>query len=164
MNKRLIQIIQLIKTIVGICYLIPFFFCSVNTILGIIDVRKEGKEFLRNHGAEHKVLAAYRKLKRIPTVKEAKAFSRISNGCGITVFSVWITPQLIGFIVYVCTSYIIPEPLLLLSTMLLVFFPLDLIGRLLQLFTTSKPNQCNIELAIAALVALEKKELSDNIR
>lgn len=151
------------KTIVSICYLIPFLFYSIMTLVAIIQVRKEGGiEYLRNHGAEHKVVAAYLKLRRAPTIQEANSFSRISNHCGTTLFSCFITPQLIGFIVYVLTGYIILEPLLLLITVLLAILPIDFLGKLLQLFTTSKPKQCNIELAIAALIALNEKELSDD--
>ena len=90
------------KIIGTVWYLIPTFFYSFLAIISIIVVRKTGgKELLRNHGAEHKVFLAYKKLKRIPTVKEANHFSRINNACGITIYSAFITTQLIGFIVYI---------------------------------------------------------------
>lgn len=153
------------KTIVAICYLIPFLFYSLMALIAIIQLRNEGGiEYLRNHGAEHKVFTAYMKLKRIPTIEEANSFSRINNHCGTTIFSIFITPQLIGFIVYVLTGYIILEPLLLLITVFLAIFPIDFLGKILQLFTTSKPKRCNIELALSALIALKEKELSDYTR
>ena len=135
------------------------------TLVAMIQLRQEGGiEWLRNHGAEHKVVAAYTKLKRIPTIEEANSFSRISNHCGTTLFSCFITPQLIGLIVYVTTGYIIIEPLLLLITVLLAIFPIDFLGKFLQLFTTSNPKQCNIELAISALIELNEITLSDYTR
>ena len=42
-------------------------------------------------------------------------------------------------------------------------FPFNLIGKLGQFFTTAKPEDSNIELAIAALSALEKYEISKNV-
>ncbi len=115
---------------------------------------------LRNHGAEHKVFSAYKKLGRIPTVEEANHFSRINKACGVTIYSAFITAQLIGFIVYIHTSYIIPEILLFLIPLFFqTIFPFNFIGKLAQFFTTSKPQKRNIELAIAALSALERREL-----
>lgn len=153
------------KIIGTVWYLIPTFFYSFLAIISIIVVRKTGgKELLRNHGAEHKVFLAYKKLKRIPTVKEANHFSRINNACGITIYSAFITTQLIGFIVYIYTSYIIAELLLLLIPLFFqTIFPFNFIGKLAQFFTTSKPQKRNIELAIAALSALERRELLEDM-
>lgn len=146
------------KIIGTVWYLIPTFFYSFLAVVSIIIVRKTGcKELLRNHGAEHKVFSAYKKLGRIPTVEEANHFSRINKACGATIYSAFITTQLIGFIVYIHTSYIIPEILLFLIPLFFqTIFPFNFIGKLAQFFTTSKPKECNIELAIAALYALER--------
>lgn len=143
------------------CYLIPMFFFSLFAIIGIIDVRKNcGEEFLRNHGAEHKVFSAYEKLERVPTIQEVSKFSRINKSCGATIFSAFITVQLIGFIVYSLTSYIIPEIILFVVPLFFkTIFPLNLLGKAAQFFTTREPKKENIELAIASLSALEHKEL-----
>jgi len=140
-------------------YLIPTFFYSLLAVKSIIAVRKSGgQEFLKNHGAEHKVYKAYKNLGRIPTVEEANQFSRINKACGISIFSAFITTQFIGFIVYIHTSYIIPEIILfLIPSLFQTIFPLNLIGKLAQFFTTSEPKRQNIELAIAALSALEHR-------
>lgn len=156
----LIPLIQ--NKIIGtIWYLIPTFFYSFLTVISIISVRKTGgKELLRNHGAEHKVFTAYNKLGRIPTVEEANQFSRINKTCGVTIYSAFITTQLIGFIVYIHTSYVIPEILLFLIPLFFqTIFPFTFIGKVAQFFTTSRPKKRNIELAIAALSALERREL-----
>lgn len=153
----LLPLIQ--RKIIGIIwYLVPTFFYLFITIIAIIALRKDGgKEFLRNHGAEHMVQRAYEKLKRIPTVEEAKSFSRIHRACGVTIFSAFITAQLIGFVVYICTSYVIPEIMLLLVPLLFqTIVPFNTIGKIVQFFTTSKPLNHNIKLAIAALSELER--------
>lgn len=149
-----------IKIIGFVWYLIPTFFYFLLAIISIILVRKDyGEDFLKNHGAEHMVFSAYMKLKRIPTVEESKHFSRINRNCGITIYSSYITAQLIGFILYVNTSYIIPEVILFFIPLLFrKIFPFNFLGKIFQLFITSKPEKCNIELAIVALSALERKE------
>lgn len=105
------------------------------------------------------VLSAYNKLKRIPTIEEAQKFSRINRSCGITIYSAFITAQLIGFIVYIKTGFLISEIILFLVPLFFsAFFPFNLIGKFAQFFTTSKPERHNLELAIAALSALESHE------
>ncbi len=164
-------LIPLIKTmkISSIWYLIPTFLYSIVTVYLIIDIRKEqGRRFLRNHAAEHMVYLAYKKLKRIPTLKEVRKFSRISKKCGATKITCFIMGQIIGFIVYVCTGYAIPELLLVIcSFVFCTDFPFYLISMLVQLFTTSKPQKQNLKLALSALYALKlveqygEKEISD---
>ena len=142
-------------------YLIPTFLYVIYANREIINLRKSGGiECLRNHGAEHKVYAAYNSLKRIPTVEETKRFSRISRLCGVTIYSAFITTQLIGFIVYVQKGFIIPEIILFIIPIFChPFFPFNFLGKIAQFFTTSEPEKSNIELAIAALSALERKEI-----
>lgn len=144
-----------------IWYLLPMFVSLLLCIYSIIYILiKDKTEMLRNHGAEHMVVAAYDKLGRIPTVEEVEKFPRANKMCGISVYSAFITSQLIGFIVFLVTGYQISEILLFIIPLLfsntLVF---SSIGMILQiLFTTRKPKRRNIELAIAALTALEELE------
>lgn len=153
------------KTISIIWYFVPTFFYAILTIFPIIDLRKTGgRELLRNHGAEHKVWSAYKRLKRVPTVEEANRFSRINKDCGVTMFTALLTSQLIGVIVYLQTSFIIPEIILYLIPLFFrKIFPFNFIGKIAQFFTTSEPNSNNIELAIAALSALERREILGDI-
>lgn len=153
------------QTIGLIWYLTPMFAYSFLLLYSIIFIRKKyGIAFLKNHGAEHKVFSAYKKLKRIPSIEETKNFSRISPKCGINMYSGFITSQLIGFVVYIITDYKISEILLFIIPLFFsTIFPLNLIGKLCQFFTTAKPEDSNIELAIAALSALEKYENKKNI-
>jgi len=141
----------------AIWYLSVSFFYTCFMILGIILMRKEGGiELLRNHAAEHMIYAAYQKLKRVPSIQEAMQYSRIASNCGVTIFSGFITSQIIGFIIYVNTGIIIPEILLIFASIFFCsFFPFNLIGRFAQLFTTSKPKTKNLKLAIYSISALE---------
>lgn len=153
-------IVPLIKSgAIGVkFYLVSALIYLLIAIVGIIECRIiEGKEALKNHAAEHKVFSAYNKLKKIPTIEEAKTFPRIDGGCGITIYSGFITIQIIAFIVYICTGYMISELILFIGALLLrSIFPFNVLGKLAQFFTTSEPDNRNIELAIAAVSALEK--------
>jgi len=141
-------------------YLLPVL---IYTVLNLVDVLflivKKGKRCRKNHGAEHKVFNAYRKLKRVPTIKEAQKFSRICKTCGGTIPSALITAQIIGFIVYINFGVVISEKMLYIIPLFLHgIFPFNLFGKLLQFFTTAQPDDSNVDLAIAALEALYENE------
>lgn len=145
-------------------YLIPVVIYFLLMLAGIKGMREKGNEILKNHGAEHMVFSAYKKLKRIPTVEETKKFSRINKDCGIWVFSAFITAQLIGFCAYKFANYQISEWILYVVPLLIGnCFPFNVIGEFAQFWTTSKPNDRNIELAISALCALEKRNLISDL-
>lgn len=141
-------------------YLVAAFIYLFVAIFEITYLRiTRGKEFLKNHAAEHKVYLAYKKLKRVPAIEEAKHFSRINKECGATIYSGFITIQIIAFIIYAHTGYMISEVILFVGAMLLrTIFPLNILGKLAQFFTTSAPEDANIELAIAAVSALETRQ------
>ena len=53
----------------------------------------------------------------------------------------------------------IPEIIVFLNSIIVPYtFPFNLLGIIAQFFTTSEPEESNIELAIAALSALETSE------
>lgn len=148
-------------------YLLPLMFFIAITIYAIYRARKkEGIEFLRNHAAEHMVSQAYKKLNRIPEIKEVYNFNRIDKSCGGNIFGVLITTQLFGLLMLLFApanpSFLM---LLLLAGMDIMtsvyifllgsYFPFNLLGKFIQLFTTAKPKDKNIKLAIAALKELE---------
>lgn len=139
----------------SIYYLLPV---AVLTIVLIINLAANfgGQiELKKNHGAEHMTCAAYSKLKRIPTIAEVKNYSRICRLCGSTLFGALITGQLIGFLLYI-NGIILPEKIIFIIPFVLrSVFPFNLLGKLIQLYTTKRPDDSNIELAIAALDALE---------
>lgn len=145
-----------------ILYLLPAMIISSISILTIISVRYNGKEsLLRNHAAEHKVFRACEKLKRCPTIEEAKEYSRIVKNCGITIYSAFIISQVIGFIGFWKFGYKISEIFLFLIPLFLAsYFPFNILGLFAQFFTTKEPMDENLELAIAAISALEDKTRS----
>lgn len=141
------------------CYLIPMGIYLISVIRSIVYVRKnKGIHCLKNHAAEHMCFKAYKKFKRVPTVEEAFQFSRIDKRCGITKFSALIISQIIGYLIYVLAGYEVSEILLFIIPMFFwTIFPFNVLGKFGQLFTTAKPDEENIELAIAALTELEKR-------
>lgn len=143
-------------------YMISLVIYFIFTIISVIVIRSEGEELRKNHGAEHMVCSAYRKLKKVPSLKETKRFSRISKSCGVSLYSAAITAEIIGFIVFKYIGYQIPEIILLsIPIFLKKFFPFNLIGKFIQLFTTAKPDNSNIILALSALnelLEIEEKQ------
>ena len=172
-----VLVVTIILWVIDIKLTIPFLSNSVSRVYifySIITVifamlmfvaikelcKAKNANLLKNHGAEHMVFTAYRKLKRIPTVSEAKKFSRINSHCGINLFSSIIVAQLLAIFVYLCTGYIISEMLMLtIAPIFASFFPFNFIGNIAQFWTTCEPEDSNIELAIAALKGLEDKVL-----
>jgi uncharacterized protein YqhQ len=127
-----------------------------------ISMIRDDKNTMRNHGAEHMVFNAYNKLKRIPTIHEATSFSRISRFCGTNYYSAFIFTHIISLLVYILFNYHISE--------MIIFFiaifskslpPVCVFGLLAQYLNTSKPENENLELAIAALTELERIEKTD---
>ena len=65
----------------------------------------------------------------------------------------------ISFIVYIHFGIVIPEKVLYIVPLFIHgFFPFNILGKLLQLLTTAEPDDSNVDLAIAALEALDEKE------
>lgn len=60
------------------------FACFISLISYILIVRKTayGQSIFRFHSAEHMVLNAFEKLQKVPSLEEAKKFSRFSSSCG----------------------------------------------------------------------------------
>ncbi len=144
----------------GFCLSIAIFYVMWIIFCIALMRQSENRNLIKNHGAEHMVNRAYCKLKRIPTVSEAKRFSRINYQCGINMYSATIIAEIIAICIYQCTGYVISGLLLVqLAPLLFKIFPFNLVGLIAQFWTTDTPDDSNIELAIAALQALEEKEL-----
>ena len=124
----------------------------------LISTMYKSKLLLKNHAAEHMVIKAYNTLHRVPTINEARKFSRFTPNCGISIYSAIITGQLIGYFLFRAFGYIVPEIFLVIIPIFLFNrFPFCLLGLFGQLFTTAKPDNYNIFLAIIALESLEKR-------
>lgn len=123
-------------------YIFYSIIATISAMLMIVAINELSKtknvNLRKNHGAEHMVFKAYRKLKRIPTVSEARKFSRINSHCGINQWSAIIVAQIIAIFVYWCTGHIISEMLILtIAPMFASVFPFNFIGNIAQFWTTS---------------------------
>lgn len=148
-----------------LCYLLPALIYTSCAIYAIVAVRlKNGIHFFKNHAAEHMVHKAYKSLKQIPSIEEVKKFSRINSSCGINIYSAFITAQLIGFFTFIYADFVIPEFILfIIPCFMHSCFPFNILGKLAQFLTTSPADDENIELALAALKALETREQLSNV-
>ena len=136
-----------------ILYLLPSFIYFLLTLLSVLCTHSD-KKLIKNHGAEHKVFNAYKHLKRIPSIEEAKKFSRIIFYCSSNLYPALFLCQIIGYIVYMYKGYIIPEILLFIVPYIKP--GLFTLGYLVQYFTTQEPDDDSIMLAIAAITELDR--------
>lgn len=123
--------------------------------------RKKEKNAYKFHSAEHMVLNAYRKLKRVPSLEEIREYSRFSNSCGTNA----ITQRVMNFtLIFLCTF--ISNPLYsiigMLSANIIVFVLLECgFLNFLQKCTTIIPTDKELSVAIAGMnewFENEKKE------
>lgn len=137
-----------------------FMILSVFVITTFIERKKE-KNAYKFHSAEHMVLNAYRKLKKVPSLEEIREYSRFSNSCGTNV----TTQMAMSFtLMFLCTF--ISNPLYRLIGMLfanIIVIILLQCGFLnfLQKYTTITPTDKELSVAIAGMnvwLENEKKE------
>lgn len=126
-----------IYTITAIFYLISIFF-----VIHYVKLRK-------NHSAEHMVFNGYRKLKKVPTLEEAKEMSRFSISCGSNLVCTYL-------IVYLFSLFI-PIPVDVVSSIIFML-RISSIFTPMQVFFTANPDDDNILTAISALYELIKVE------
>ncbi len=150
-------------TILGIRFLFmgyAFMLLGVFVITTFIERKKE-KNAYKFHSAEHMVLNAYRKLKRVPSLEEICEYSRFSNSCGTNA----TTQMIMNFtLMFLCTF--ISNPLYSLIGMLsanIIVLILLQCGFLnfLQKYTTIIPTDKELSVAIAGMNVWfenEKKE------
>jgi len=147
-------------------YIFPVIFYIIFLIAAFIVgfvINDNSKTVKKNHGAEHMVSNAYKKLKRIPSVLEVRKFSRFSGSCSAIICSSLIMSHLIAYLIYAKFTIAIPQTIMLILGLdLFKIFPFNFIGLLVQIFTTAKPNDNNIELGIASLCALEYCEINSD--
>lgn len=142
--------------LIGYAFLLSIIF-AINTFIE----RKKEKDAYKIHAAEHMVLNAYRKLKRVPLLEEIRQYSQFCNSCSKNV----ITRDVMAFtLMFFCTF--IHDPLYRRIGMLLaniIVFILLQCGFLnfLQKYTTMVPTDKELLVAIAGINVWfenEKKE------
>lgn len=149
--------------ILGIRFLFigyAFILLSTFVIITFIERKKE-KNAYTFHSAEHMVLNAYKKLKRVPSLEEIREYSRFSNSCGTNA----TTQMAMNFtLMFLCTF--IGNPLYrcigMLSVNIIVFILLQCgFLNFLQKYTTIIPTDKELSVAIAGMSVWfenEKKE------
>lgn len=128
-----------------------FYICFSITISIMFLVDCSKGDFFKFHSAEHMILNAYRKLKRIPSLEELRDFSRFSNTCGTNTMFIRFMDSLVLLIIsFTFNNSLFCKILLVLD---IVMSMLSLCGVLnfLQFLTTRKPTDRELLVAIAGL-------------
>lgn len=143
-----------------LCWYFPIFMgilYSFNvgfSMISFVFASGSSKLARKNRGAEHKIFNAYTKLKRVPTLEEAKEFSCFTRCDGTNlVFT--------KLIVY-CFFWIVPIPVCKV-TEVLTLLKVSWIFTPLQIFVTSTPDDENLVNAILALEGLIEVEDSNDL-
>lgn len=123
--------------------------------------RKQKENLCKFHSAEHMVLNAYEKLKRVPSLEEIYQYSRFHNTCGTN----YTTQLIISFLLMFACTFITNRLYMLIGMLSanVIAFILSQCGFLnfLQKFTTITPTSKELEVAIAGMnvwLENEKKE------
>ncbi len=130
---------------------VAFMTLSAFAITTFIEIKKEKNAYKKFHAAEHMVVNACRKLKRVPSIEEIREYSRFSNSCGTNV----ITQIVMNFtLMFLCTYISNPLYMIigLLSVSIVVLILLECgFLNFLQKYTTSVPTDKELSVAIAGM-------------
>lgn len=144
--------------------LISFSIISISTFMKVTYTERKQKNSYKFHSAEHMVLNAYRKLKRVPSLEEIHQYSRFSNYCGTNKVTDWFMSFTLMF---VCSF--IPNLLYMIIAMIavnVIVWILIHCGFLnfLQLFSTITPTNRELLVAIEGMkVWLENEKREGKI-
>lgn len=138
-----------------------YFFNLINEIYKNKFGEGRFKSKARYHAAEHMVINAYEKLQRIPTIQEARTFSRFYKRCGSneiifrTIYYMVLTIcfVLIGFLNgWICIL------IMTISSILIIIADFKKWFRFFQVFFTNVPSDDELEVAIEGLKNSERME------
>lgn len=142
--RNSLYILQILEIVYSLVFLITF-------LVHAFKERRNEKNSYKFHSAEHMVLNAYRKLKRVPSLTEISQYSRFDNACGTNL----TTQSVMNLILLFACSFISNPLYCLLGYLLspLIVFILIQCGFLnfLQNFTTIKPTDKELLVAIAGM-------------
>ncbi len=123
---------------------------TVGTIIRNIVI-SFNKECLINHSAEHKMFNAYNKMKVLPSIDDAKKFSRFNINCGTNLFFTHI----VTYILYIFVNTKFP---LFTVRRICSFLNINAIFTPLQILTTKTPSDKNMYIARSTLNRLIEVE------
>lgn len=168
-NLRLIRIIffcsmvreiGIILKLSQIIYHFPTILWTVSFLIAIMMMlgNRENRKF---HGAEHKIYHWYYKKDRKCDEESIRRCSRIHGSCGTNLLATMVTFQLISSICYKFLGIHIPDIITaMLPLYVFEFFPFNILGLIVQIFTTEEPEAKHINVAVEALAMLLEKENS----
>ncbi|MDO4282547.1 MAG: DUF1385 domain-containing protein [Clostridia bacterium] len=139
-------VISKCRVISNIAYILVILKC----IYSFYHLYHMSRTSFRNHGAEHMMINAYNKLKRVPTIEEAKYFSRFALNCGDRKYII----NLICVIILIIFKFGIPYFSLRMAIYNLKI--VKIISLPIQLFSTNIPDDSNLMLAREALLKLDE--------
>ncbi len=120
--------------------------------------RKQKADLYKFHSAEHMVLNAYSKLKRVPTIQEICQYSQFINSCSTNVTAVIVTSCILMFVCSFITDQLIV--ILLVNIITIILLNCGCLN-VLQKFTTITPTNKELLVAIEGMntwLENEKKE------
>lgn len=175
-NRNIIRIFDIVLIILNILFgrielVIGAIYFSITISYNMLifiefvyDIKsKRGNQRMagKYHAAEHMAINAYEKLHRVPQLDEIKKFSRFSKNCG----SNEILYNLIFYIIIgLLVSFVAPRNIILyimLAGMTLILMPIiksNGLLKFLQILTTNKPSDRELEVAIESIRNFEKME------
>lgn len=134
-------------------------FNFINFSISIKSKNSEDYSLGKFHSAEHMACHAYEKLKRIPTLDEAKKYSRFHKRCGSkrTISNFFFMIALIFVFPFLFLS---PKYLVLLAIIAIIFYANNKFNILsfLQIMVTNKATEKELLLAIEGLKEFEIME------
>lgn len=151
----------------GACFFLVGF--SITLLLGFFEsyfIKRKRKNFFKYHAAEHMVCNAYKALQRVPTINEIREYSRYSSSCGTNATTeIIIILPLMSLAEKIYYFYNWPPIVLVIMTGIITIsvLVLERYGYLnfLQYFTTEKPDEIELLVAIEGLKMWEEKEKID---
>lgn len=151
------------ESMLGIRFL---FLGYASMLLGVFAIstyieRKKTKNPYKFHSAEHMVINAYRKLKRVPTIEEIRQYSRFFNACGTNA----TTQMVMNFILMFLCTFIRNKMYMIIGMLsgniiILILLQCGFLN-FLQKFTTIIPTDKELDVAIEGMKVWaenEKKE------
>lgn len=152
------------KLFVIVCLVIEMFFiknCKIVSnivyslaivvyLFSLYHLYNISRRSFRNHAAEHMMINAYNSIKRVPTIEEAKKFSRFSLNCGDRKYVI----NFICIVINIVFKFNIPYFALSMAISNLKI--IKIIALPIQFFSTNVPSDSNLTLAREALKKLEE--------
>ncbi len=136
---------------------------TIGVILGEFFIvhcigREKRKDRYKFQGAEHMVLNAYKKLKRVPSLEEIRSYSRYDKSCGTN----FTTQIVMNFsLIYLCTfiqnQFYMIIGMWISNILILILLQCGVLN-FLQKYTTEEPTDKELSVAIEGLNVWLKNE------